>query len=226
MMIRVLVFSALAAIAVWYLSNNVRMIFGGVLMNIGYWSQDGVSSFCAVESPTPKDLWSAFTRFNGLASAVREKFPRTTHHPLVVIVACMDGRLDTNEVLGDSRRFYYVIRTAGSVIDVKEEEMLELAVRNGVKLVVFTRHTDCAAEKVAADPEKARLFPEIAQAIHERDMRLAEFLGRPFIREAVDKGQLFVKLVDIDTLSERALPHRDTGSIFTEPEVPLQRVAH
>lgn len=35
------------------------------------------------------------------------------------------------------------------------EEMLELAVANGVKVVVLATHTDCAAEKVAGDPALA-----------------------------------------------------------------------
>lgn len=34
----------------------------------------------------------------------------------------------------------------------EEEEMLDLAVANGVKVIVLTRHSDCAAEKVAKDP--------------------------------------------------------------------------
>lgn len=40
-----------------------------------------------------------------------------------------------NELTGDTRHYYYIIRTAGSVLSEKEEEMLELAVENGVKLI-------------------------------------------------------------------------------------------
>jgi hypothetical protein len=34
----------------------------------------------------------------------------------------------------------------------EEEEMLDLAVANGVKVIALTRHSDCAAEKVVKDP--------------------------------------------------------------------------
>ena len=68
---------------------------------------------------------------------------------MVAVVACMDARLDTNELTGDTRRYYYIIRTAGSVMSEREEEMRELAVAGGVELIVLTTHSDCAAERVA-----------------------------------------------------------------------------
>ena len=71
----------------------------------------------------------------------------------------MDARIDTNELLGDTRHYYYIIRTAGSVLSPREEEMLELAVENGVKLVVLTTHSDCAAEKAASEPETRKRYP-------------------------------------------------------------------
>lgn len=118
----------------------------------------------------------------------------------------MDARLDTNELTGDTRRYYYVIRTAGSVLAEKEEEMLELAVENGVELVVLTTHSDCAAEKVAAAPEKRKLYPALARAVDERNQRIREFLARPAIANKMKSGQLMVKMMNIDTLTERLLP--------------------
>ena len=44
----------------------------------------------------------------------------------------MDARIYTNELVGDTRRYYYIVRTAGSVLAPPEQEMLELAVLNGV----------------------------------------------------------------------------------------------
>ena len=43
--------------------------------------------------------------------------------------------------------------------------MLELAVENGVKLVVLTTHSDCAAEKAASEPETRKRYPALAQAV-------------------------------------------------------------
>ena len=91
----------------------------------------------------------------------------------------MDARIDTNELTGDTRHYYYIVRTAGSVLSEREEEMLELAVENGVELVVLTTHSDCAAEKTAALPEKRKLYPALAKAVDERDQRIREFLARP-----------------------------------------------
>jgi carbonic anhydrase len=129
----------------------------------------------------------------------------------------MDARLDTNELMGDTRRYYYVIRTAGSVLSEREEEMLELAVENGVKLVVWTTHTDCAAEKAAAVPEKRTRFPALARAVDERDERFAEFLARPAIAGRVAEGKLMVKRVEIDTLTE----HFDVRSPSRADSPPL-----
>ena len=54
---------------------------------------------------------------------------------------CRDSRLDKNEIAGDTRRYYYVLRLAGSVLAEKEEEMLAHAVASDVRVVVFTTHT-------------------------------------------------------------------------------------
>jgi carbonic anhydrase len=119
----------------------------------------------------------------------------------------MDGRLDTNEIAGDTRRYYYVLRIAGSVLSPKEEEMIELTVNNGVKVVVFTTHSDCAAEKAAKDPAQRERFPNLAKAVDERQMRFDEFMARPGIKGRIDKGDLIVKWMDLDTQTERVSPH-------------------
>lgn len=147
-------------------------------------------------------MWEEFKEQNELASKVRERFPRATTHPVVAMLVCMDARIDTSELAGDTRRYYYIVRTAGSVMGPAEEEMLELAVVNGVKLVVLTRHTDCAAKKAAADPEKRKAFPALTKAVDERDQRVAEFLARPAIAERIASGQLLVKQLIIDTSTD------------------------
>ena len=155
---------------------------------------------------SPEHVWKEVQTQNALAAMVREWFPRTARHPLVALVVCMDARLDTNELLGDTRHYYYIIRTAGSVLSEREEEMLELAVDNGVELVLFTTHSDCAAEKVAATPEQREHYPALAQAVDERNTRIREFLARPGIASHITDGTLAVKLLNIDTMTERMLP--------------------
>jgi carbonic anhydrase len=198
--------------AAWLLlsksGQRLQFLTGGMLVNLGYRMQDHLETydFQHEDRIEPASVWSEMQSQNQLAAKVREWFPRTPHHPLVALVVCMDARLDTNELTGDTRRYYYVIRTAGSVLAEKEEEMLELAVENGVELVVLTTHSDCAAEKVAAAPEKRKLYPALARAVDERNQRIREFMARPAIVKKIESGQLVVKLMNIDTLTERLLP--------------------
>ncbi|MCX6592405.1 MAG: hypothetical protein NTZ56_12865, partial [Acidobacteria bacterium] len=181
---------------VWF-GGPLQFVLGGALVNAGYRLQDRLASYDFNHAElSPGQVWDEFLKQNQLASSVRSIFPRSTRHPVIAMVTCMDGRLDTNEIAGDTRRYYYIIRTAGSVLAEKEEEMLELAVENGVKVVVFTTHTDCAAEKAAKDPAKRAKFPQLTRAVEERGVRLQEFLVRPLIQERIKQGELLVKLMD------------------------------
>lgn len=205
-----LVAAALVGAAQWTaVGREGRFLLGGGLIDIGSGLQDGVESFDFVhhEDITPEQVWEEMQKQNSLASGMRRTFPRTPHHPLVAMVVCMDARIDTNELVGDTRHYYYVIRTAGSVMSEREEEMLELAVANGVKLVVLTTHSDCAAEKVAANPEMRAKFPALARAVDERESRVAEFLARPAIAAATSAGSLMVKRTSIETLTDHLVEH-------------------
>jgi carbonic anhydrase len=191
--------------------REAQFLLGGGLVNLGFRMQDHLEryDFEHSEDITPDEIWEEVKRQNALASSVRSAFPRTPRHPLVAIVACMDGRLDTSEMVGDTRTYYYVLRSAGSVLSTREQEMLELAVQNGVKLVVWTRHTDCAAENVAATPALREQFPALAAAVDEREARFEEFLARPGIDSRIAAGELAVKVVDVDTRTDRIEVHEE-----------------
>ena len=183
------------------LGREARFMAGGALVDAGYGLQDGLEAydFEHEHGITPEQVWNELRWQSRMAASVRHAFPRTARHPVVAVVVCMDARIDTTELMGDTRHYYYVIRTAGSVMSAREEEMLELAVANGVKVVVLTTHTDCAAEKVARTQELRARYPSLAAAVDEREARVAEFLARPTIVSAVGKGELVVKRVAIDT---------------------------
>lgn len=183
------------------IGRESRFIVGGALVDAGYGLQDGLESydFEHHHDITPEQVWQELRKQNRLSARVRHTFPRTPRHALVALVVCMDARIDTNELVGDTRHYYYVIRTAGSVMSEREEEMLELAVENGVKLVLLTTHSDCAAEKAARVNQLRGRYPALARAVDERESRVAEFLARPAIASAVAKGTLAVKRVAIDT---------------------------
>ncbi len=186
-------------------SPRAEFVLGGGLVNLGYRFQDRFGHFDFVhdESITPEQIWETVERQNELASGMRGIFPRTPRHPVVAILACMDGRIDVSELVGDTRHYYYVVRTAGSVLSPAEQEMLELAVLNGVKVIVLTTHTDCAAEAAAADPEMREKFPALISLMDERAQRVEEFLARPTIRNAIDEGRLLIKHARIDTGTDR-----------------------
>jgi hypothetical protein len=201
--------AAAAALAVWIAAGQrVQFMLGGAMINVGYRLQDRLERYdFEHEHATPPQVWNEFLEQNKLASSVRAKFPRTARHPVVALVTCMDARLDTNEIAGDTRRYYYVLRLAGSVLEPKEEEMLELAVANGVEVVVFTTHTDCAAEKAAKDAASRARYPNLVAAIGEREMRFNEFMNRPAISSRLKEGKLLVKWMDLDTSDEHVSPH-------------------
>lgn len=190
------------------LSPKAQFLAGGAMANAAYRMQDHLHDYdLEHKDATPEQVWAEFKSQNEMAAKVRETFPRTAYHPVVAMLVCMDARIDTNELVGDTRRNYYVVRTAGSAMSAKEEEMLELAVNNGVKLIVLTRHSDCAAEKAAKNPEARAKYPALVAAVDERDQKVSEFLARPAIAERIASGKLIVKQLDIDTANEHLAEH-------------------
>jgi hypothetical protein len=211
--------AGLACIGYVGLYPRAEFLLGGAMVNAGLRLQDQLHAydFEHEHDITPGQVWAEFERQNEAAAAVRSRFPRSSEHPVIAMLVCMDARIDTSELAGDTRRYYYIIRTAGSVLDEEEQEMLELAVRNGVKVLVLTRHTDCAAEKVAADPEMRKGFPALSASVDARDRQLASFLARPFIADRIAKGELLVKDVLIDTRSDHLIGGTREGATATGP---------
>lgn len=198
----------LAAAVTWLLlSERAQFVTGGALVNLGYRMQDHLGAFDLVhhEDIDPAAVWDEVLAQNQMAALVRKYFPRSTRHPLVAMVVCMDARIDTSELLGDTRKYYYIIRTAGSVLSPKEEEMLELATEHGVKAIILTTHSDCAAEKAAKDPALRARFPELTAAVDERSARARELIERPAIATKIKKGALIVKQVHIDTATDEII---------------------
>ena len=206
-------------------NHRAQFIAGGALVNLGYILQDPLQDFDFAhhDDITPEQVWREVLEQNELSAKVRKRFPRTARHPVVAIVACMDARIDTSELTGDTRKYYYVVRTAGSVMGEKEEEMLELAVENGVKVVVWTRHSDCAAERIAKDPAHRQHMPHLTGAIDQRDLRLKQFIQRPDVASRIKDGKLIVKVINIDTMTEEMIPADiPTPAGDLPPDPPLE----
>lgn len=192
-------------------SPRLQFLSGGALVNLGYRMQDHLHAYDMVheEGLGPDEVWAELQHQNELAASVRDWFPRSVEHPVIALLVCMDARIDTSELVGDTRRYYYVVRTAGSALAQPEQEMLELAVENGVQVVVLTTHTDCAAERAAADPESRARFPAVTSLVGEREARIREFTRRPLIRERLADGRLRIARARIDTHTERMIPEPD-----------------
>ena len=196
---------AVAVAAVFAFSPRAQFVIGGAMVNMGFRMQDHLHAFDLEhdEHLKPEEVYHRVQQQNADAAAVRAQFPRSPHHPLVAMVVCMDARIDTEELVGDTRKYYYVIRTAGSVLDNKELEMLELAVSNGVETILLTTHSDCAAEKAAKDPAMRGQFPHLVEAIDHRAEIDKALLARPLIAKKIAEGKLLVKFMHIDTETER-----------------------
>lgn len=200
-------------LAFFFASPRAQFVVGGAMVNLGYRLQDRLASYDLLhgEDITPEQIWDELSQQNRLSAGVRGLFPRSVRHPVVAIVACMDARIDTSELVGDTRRYYYIVRTAGSVMSPAEQEMLELAVLNGVKVILYTTHTDCAAEGAAASPAQREKFPALTELMDDREARIREFYERPVIKQAVQGGELLIKRARIDTDIDK-LVFESTGS--------------
>jgi len=189
-------------------SPRFQFVTGGALVNMGYRMQDHIHAYDFVHDHeiTPDQIWNELKRQNELAASVRDYFPRSVEHPVIALLVCMDQRIDTNELVGDTRHYYYILRTAGSALAEPEQEMLELAVQNGVKVIVLTTHTHCAAEAAAADPELRAKYPAMVSLVDQREQNIQDFMNRPVIRDALASGRLRIEQVRIDTDTDRVMP--------------------
>jgi carbonic anhydrase len=189
------------------LNHRVQFILGGAMINVGYRFQDHIKHGVAhPKNQTPNKMWKEIKKQNKLASSIRSMFPRTTHRPKVAILLCMDARLDDDELTGDSRQLYYIIRTAGSVLPKVEQDMLELSIEKGVEVVVLTTHEDCAAEKASKDKVMSKKLPYLCDAVKHRKKDIQDFLSRPSIKEKIESGKLIIVNAHIDTANGMLVP--------------------
>jgi carbonic anhydrase len=79
----------------------------------------------------------------------------------VVVVACMDSRLDVGELLGLGNGEAHVIRNAGGVITDDMIRSLSISQRLlGTTEIILIHHTDCGLAKTTEDEFKAAIEAE------------------------------------------------------------------
>ena len=80
----------------------------------------------------------------------------------VVVIACMDSRMDIFALLGLANRESHIIRNAGGVITDDVIRSLCLSQRKlGTREVILVHHTDCGLQTVTEDAFKAELEAEL-----------------------------------------------------------------
>lgn len=199
----------LAGIALFLLFfwRGVLFVGGGGLVTVGHMVQGFVTGFDYKGTVgSPQQILDTVILDNQQASKVEGVVGGPTHKPEVMAVMCMDPRINSEVVLGDSRHYYDVVRLPGSVLSNEVIEAIELGVKeHRLKVVLFTTHTDCAMEKVAHS-EAAHEFPSLSNAVHKREEMYDHLLKRPLIAEKVRDGSLLIKRYQIDTPTGKLIP--------------------
>ncbi|MCS7023332.1 MAG: hypothetical protein NZV14_00915 [Bryobacteraceae bacterium] len=187
--------------------RRVLFVGGGGLVSLGHLIQGVVSGFDRKgEIGAPEEILERVLTDNEQASQVERWLGGPAHKPEVMIVMCMDPRLNSEVIVGDSRHYYDVVRLPGSVLSEDVIEAIELGVQeHRLKVVLLTTHTDCAMEKVAHSAA-AKEYPVLSLAVQRREEMFQRLLQRPAIASRLQAGTLLVRRFQIDTTTGRLLP--------------------
>ncbi len=166
---------------------------------------------------TPEEVLAGGLHKNSLAvahhqPAVHDGF----HHVSACYVGCGDPRHQGSgvEVCADPRKNRVVITTLGSALPASVLDMLRVAVlEKKAKVIFYTTHTDCAAEKIARDAKLRAKYPLLANDVDCRFERLQQFVDDPEIAQLIRTEKLIVVhcLVDIHSV-EMTVQKRFTPS--------------
>jgi len=147
----------------------------------------------------------------------------------LVVVCCMDSRIDVFSVLGLANGDAHIVRNAGGI--VTEDIIRSLVISQhllGTRAIVVIHHTDCGAQKFTD--------PELSTAIQERTGYRPPFDLGPFddldesVRQSlrklrgsaylVDTSDIRGFVYDVDTgrLREVTIDPDANGSVRVEPD--------
>ncbi|MBR4657700.1 MAG: phosphotransferase [Clostridia bacterium] len=103
-----------------------------------------------------------------VSNALRIRTANEGQHPYAVIITCSDSRVIPESVFSTGIGELFVIRTAGSVIDLPQLGSIEYALDHlGTKLVVLMGHTQCGAIGAAMDGHAEGFAGSIIHGIRE-----------------------------------------------------------
>ena len=195
--------------------DRIAFAFGGQLVFWGRAMMDGETNFVSGCSEyTPCDLLEVIYERNQL---VVRRGPSKIRVPVGLVITCMDPRIDTSAILGDSRGYFDRVQIPGAVLSAEVMETVRLAVTaHGVKFVMVLSHTDCAMEKIVCS-EDADSYPELRSNVLKRDQSFATLCSQKYVTERVRRDELVVV---------KALLHTNTWEIeelarFAGPECKI-----
>ncbi len=118
----------------------------------------------------------------------------------LAIVACMDSRIDTLQILGLANGEAHIIRNAGGVITDDVIRSLCLSQRSlGTREIILVHHTDCGLQKV--NEEQFRV--ELEQELGVKPWWSLEAFTDPYqdVRQSIQRLRGTPFLVDKDHIS-------------------------
>lgn len=190
-----------------------RFYVGAALIEVGYLFQHisyGAPLSAQEGAHTPDEVMTSLDERNSWSAGFRklwrvmDEIGHRDAPPLAgVIVACMDYRLDTDQILGNSRGEFYVIRKPGAALTNETIEEIFVALHRNPSIILVTTHSDCAMEKLAHTQEGPEKFPNLTAGVLNFKQRLAELQAMPEIQKRVAAGSLKIIMRHIDTQTER-----------------------
>lgn len=132
----------------------------------------------------------------------------------LAVVACMDSRIDTFEVLGLGNGEAHIIRNAGGVITDDVIRSLCLSQRFlGTREIVLVHHTDCGLQKV----DEAEFREELAAELGIKPWWSLETFADPFadVRQSIRRLEM-----------TPFIPHKDhiSGFVYDVTDGRLHQV--
>lgn len=122
------------------------------------------------------------------AQRIARMLPYERRRPGTFILMCMDPDLHASAIFANyADGTFDQYRSPGSVLSPEGIESAALAViAHRISVIMITRHTNCAMEAVAADPEKNGPFPMLTRGVQEREQRIFQLITDARIFPSLD----------------------------------------
>jgi len=144
----------------------------------------------------------------------------------VLILTCMDPRIDVHKILGLNIGDVFVLRNAGNLVTLDTLRSILIAIHEyNIKYLVVLGHLDCGMTKIRLEHLKLKLLPKTRELINKTDRNFDMEHLRDFFKPFVDSIKNVIN--QVNTLREfKGFPEYikvigmlydvDSGFIFDE----------